>query len=145
MLKFKWYRFDELSLEQLYAILAIRSEVFVVEQQCDYLDADGKDQQALHLVGKEDSAIVAYLRLFKPNANGHVIFGRVLTAKAARTKGYGKKLLQELISYCEQNFPQQKIECSAQYYLVNFYKSFGFKEVSEIYQDAGIPHLDMVR
>jgi ElaA protein len=144
MINFNWYTFSELTAEQLYDILQLRSSIFVVEQRCNYLDADGKDQSALHLLGKEKDALVAYLRLFPPReSQSDIVFGRVLTALSARAKGYGKKLLEEMLRFCHNHFPDSSIKCSAQYYLKKFYEGFGFIAYGEIYEEANIPHIAM--
>jgi ElaA protein len=146
MIDFNWYAFSKLTNEQLYAILQLRSDVFVVEQQCNYLDLDGKDQHALHLLGTENNTVSAYLRLFVPTASQpNLIFGRVLTEKSVRTKGFGKKLIAELLHYCKTHFPNVTIECSAQLYLKKFYESFGFESVGKPYEDVGVPHIHMMR
>ncbi|KTD82935.1 GNAT family N-acetyltransferase [Legionella waltersii] len=145
MIQYNWYKFSELSLNQLYSILATRAEVFVVDQKCQYQDPDGKDSQAIHLLGTEGGHLQAYLRLFPPSTpSSPVVFGRVLTARSARSKGYGKLLIEELLKYCQANYPSANITCSAQHYLLHFYESFGFKALGEIYDDVGIPHIDMV-
>lgn len=144
MINFKWYKFSELTVEQLYAVLSMRSDIFVVEQNCVYLDPDGKDIFAMHLLGQEKNSLVAYMRLFPPtDIENFIIFGRVLTARSSRTKGYGKKLMEELLSYCNKNYPGITIKCSAQYYLKKFYEGFGFKTVSDVYEEDGIPHTSM--
>lgn len=144
MINFNWYKFSELTVDQLYAVLSLRSDIFVVEQQCAYLDPDGKDIFALHLLGTENNSLAAYIRLFPPNdIDNDIIFGRVVTARFARTKGYGKKLIQELLNYCNANFPHTIIKCSAQHHLQRFYESFGFKAYGEIYEEDGIPHIAM--
>ena len=118
MISFKWYKFTDLTLEELYKVLALRSEVFVVGQQCIYLDADGRDFSALHLIGSVGDEPVAYLRLFpEPSDNNEIKFGRVLTKNSVRSKGYGKKLMQELMDYYEKHFKHFSIKCSAQLYL----------------------------
>jgi ElaA protein len=144
MINFNWYSFSELTAEQLYAVLILRSDVFVVEQNCAYSDPDGKDIGALHLLGMEKGSLVAYLRLFPPvDTENHIIFGRVVTAKSARIKGYGKKLMQELLIYCDTHFPGIGIKCSAQNYLTRFYEKFGFKVYGKVYEEDGIPHIEM--
>lgn len=144
MISFKWYTFYQLSVEQLYAVLSLRSDIFVVEQNCIYLDADGKDIFAVHLLGQEKDLLVAYLRLFPPtDVENFIRFGRVLTARSSRTKGYGKMLMNELLSYCHKNYPGISIQCSAQHYLKKFYESFGFKAYGDVYEEDGIPHIAM--
>lgn len=146
MLKFSWHQFNELSTEQLYKVLALRSDIFVVEQNCIYLDPDGKDLYALHLLGIENQQLVAYIRLFLPtDVENYIVFGRVVTARSARSKGYGKLLMQEMVKYCDINYPNTLIKCSAQHYLLEFYESFGFKSYGEIYQEDDIPHIAMER
>lgn len=144
MINFSWYKFSELTVEKLYACLALRSDIFVVEQKCPYLDPDGKDIFALHLLGMENDSLAAYIRLFPPtDIENDVIFGRVITARSARNQGYGKKLIQELLIYCETNFPGISIKCSAQYYLKAFYEGFGFKMYGDMYEEDNIPHIAM--
>lgn len=144
MITFKWLTFSELSTYQLYDILALRADVFVVEQNIAYTDPDGKDLLAHHLLGIEDNKLVAYLRLFPPTEiNNYIKFGRVLTSQSVRTKGYGKKLIQELIDYCNKQFTGIPIKCSAQQYLLKFYQSFGFDAQGESYIEEGIPHIAM--
>lgn len=144
MAHFSWHTFSDLTVSQLYALLALRSDVFVVEQHCPYLDIDGKDMYALHLLGMEDEELVAYIRLFPPTEiENYVEFGRVVTAKSARDKGHGKRLLKELLNYCQTHFPDITIQCSAQHYLKKFYESFGFETYGEIYEEDGIPHIAM--
>src|ERR1700733_2518778 len=106
MIHFKWFTFSDLSIQQLYDVLALRSDIFVVDQNCVYLDPDGNDIYAIHCLGQEKNKIVAYLRLFPPlDFQNYVKFGRVLTAKSVRTKGYGKKLMEELLHYCHKHYP----------------------------------------
>ncbi len=144
MIKFNWYKFSELAVEQLYDVLKLRSEVFVVEQNCPYLDPDGQDVFSLHLLGMEKDSLMAYIRLFPPtDIENYIVFGRVVTASSARNKGYGKQLIQELLAYCDSNFPGISIKCSAQQYLTKFYQDFGFKIVGEVYEEDGIPHIAM--
>lgn len=146
MIEFNWYPFSALNGEQVYAMLSLRSRVFVVEQQCPYQDADGQDTNTVHLFGMEEGQLVAYLRLFPPtDSKPEVVFGRVVTAPEVRQKGYGKQLLQEMLSYCDWHFPDTTIQCSAQHYLLKFYQGFGFKEYGDIYEEDGIPHIAMKR
>lgn len=144
MINLNWYKFLELTVEQLYSVLALRAEIFVVDQHCPYLDPDGKDIFALHLLGIENNSLVAYLRLFPPtDIENYIVFGRVVTARVARSKEYGKQLLQELLTYCDANFPNIIIKCSAQHYLQKFYEGFGFKRYGDVYDEDGIPHIAM--
>lgn len=147
MIKFNCYKFTELTPEQLYAILALRAEVFVVGQGCVYQDPDGKDVAAIHLLGMENNELVAYARIFPPKTLHHenVIFGRVAVAKSARGKSYGKQLMQQLLDYCDNQFPSYPIKCSAQHYLLKFYKDFGFIARGDVYNEENIPHIEMTR
>lgn len=145
-MQFTFYRFSDLSTTQLYALLALRSKVFIVDQKCAYLDPDGKDLFGLHLLGTENDTLLAYLRLFLPNkTQSELIFGRVVNDPSARGKGYGKQLIQEMLRYCDANFPGVAIKCSAQFYLQKFYEGFDFKACSEVYDEDGIPHIKMIR
>jgi ElaA protein len=146
MIQFTWSAFYKLSLDQLYAILALRSDVFVVEQRCFYLDPDGNDRTAVHLMGQEDNSLVAYARLFPPtDEKNYLVFGRVLTSNTVRGKGYGKKLITELLQYCDTHFKGIPIKASAQLYLQKFYEEFGFVTKGNPYDDAGVPHIEMVK
>lgn len=143
MIHFNWYHFSELKVEQLYAVLSLRSEVFVVEQECVYLDPDGKDPSALHLLGMENNKLAAYLRLFHSDDYGS--FGRVVTSQSSRGKGYGKRLIGELLNYWDAHYPKMPLGCSAQYHLTQLYSQFGFKTFGDVYDEDGIPHIAMQR
>jgi ElaA protein len=145
MIHFTWYSFVNLSVTQLYAILQLRADVFVVEQHCPYLDPDGKDLFALHLLGTlHDNTLAAYIRLFPPtDIEPYLVFGRVVTRHETRTQGFGKQLMQALLAYCDTHYPGITIKCSAQHYLQQFYQSFGFKTHGDIYQEDRIPHIAM--
>jgi ElaA protein len=146
MIKFNWYTFSELTVEQLYAALILRSEIFVVEQQCPFLEPDGKDTDALHLLGMQQDILAAYLRLFAPTEmDDHLVFGRIVTAKSTRGTGVGKKLMVEMLRYCAENFPGILIKCSAQAHLKKFYEDFGFLVCGDAYEEDGILHLPMQR
>ncbi|WP_285763015.1 GNAT family N-acetyltransferase [Biformimicrobium ophioploci] len=137
--------FPELSNQQLYRILAARSAVFVVEQLCAYQDIDGKDENAMHLIGwGPDGEVLAYARLLAPGASYEgASFGRVLTSDVARGCGLGRALIERAIAACREYYPTSAIEIGAQCYLERFYREFGFVACSEPYDEDGIPHLDM--
>jgi ElaA protein len=146
MINFTWHTFAELTTAQLYAILALRADIFIVEQNCVFLDADGKDFFAQHLLGMTQGKLVAYLRLFPPtDIENYLVFGRIVTARSARHQGYGKQLMQELLQYCATHFPNTHLQCSAQYYLKKFYESFGFQAYGDTYLEDNIPHIAMKR
>jgi ElaA protein len=143
-LEWKIKRFEELSTRELYNLLQLRSEVFVVEQNCVYQDIDGKDEKALHLIGEDNGKTVAYARLFKPNDYfEQASIGRVLVKETYRVKKLGHFLMKEAIAGIEKHFDQKKITISAQLYLKKFYESHGFIQTSEMYLEDDIPHIQM--
>lgn len=138
--------FDELSKQELYELLALRSEVFVVEQQCVYQDLDYKDQRAVHILGKKGNHLVAYTRVF--NANDYfkqASIGRVLVSRLERKHGYAHRIMDASIAAIYKYFDRQKILLSAQQYLKDFYNAHGFIEFGEGYLEDGIPHIKMLR
>ena len=138
--------FKELDIHELYQILQLRSEVFVVEQDCVYQDLDFKDQKSLHILGVKNDKIVAYTRIFKPGdyfKNSSI--GRVVVAASERKYGYGHTLMKASIKAVEENFKTSTITISAQKHLKKFYKSHQFKQVGEEYLEDGIPHIKMDR
>jgi ElaA protein len=139
------YQFDNLSLTTLYEIMVLRQEVFVVEQQCPYLDADGYDHRALHLCGRRGGKIVAYSRIFPPGVKyTEASIGRVLTAPSVRGQLIGKELMKQAIAAVDNHFPHHSITISAQAYLDVFYRELGFQPVGELYDEDGIPHQRMI-
>ena len=133
-LTWKIKRFKELSLDELYNLLQLRSEVFVVEQNCVYQDIDGKDQKALHLIGEDNGQTVAYARLFKPNDYfNQASIGRVVVKGTYREKKLGHLLMDEAIHAINSHFNETKITISAQLYLKKFYESHRFIQTSEMY------------
>ncbi len=138
--------FSELSTEELYSMLRLRSEVFVLEQDCVYQDIDGKDQRAIHVLGMEDDLLVAYARCFKPGDYfEESAIGRVLVRENYRKMGYGHKITAAAIRGIQKEFGTDRIKISAQTYLVIFYESHGFKTVGDRYLEDGIPHVSMIR
>ncbi|GAE26313.1 acyltransferase [Halalkalibacter wakoensis JCM 9140] len=138
--------FEQLSIQELYEIMSLRVEVFVVEQECPYQELDGKDQEAYHLLGRKNGELVAYSRLFKRGkAAKDASIGRVIVKESVRKEGIGKALLTESIAYLEKQLQENVIVIHAQLYLQEFYQSFGFKPISDVYLLDGIHHLDMRR
>jgi ElaA protein len=140
--------FNELSLSELYEILALRTEVFVVEQNCPFQEQDGeKDFKSLHLFGKTtDNQIVAYSRLVPAGlAFAEASIGRVINSPKYRGKGIGRDLMKKSIEELYAHFGKIIIRIGAQYYLKAFYESFGFEIDGEIYLDDGIEHIEMVK
>lgn len=137
-------QFSELTTTELYKILQLRSEVFVVEQDCVYQDIDFKDQKALHILGFKNDTIVAYTRIFKPGDYfKNASIGRVVVAEIKRKFGYGHLIMKASIKAIETHFKVEEITISAQKYLKNFYESHQFKQVGNEYLEDGIPHIRM--
>ena len=143
-LEWKIRRFEALTTVELYNLLQLRSEVFVVEQNCVYQDIDYKDQKALHLIGEDNGQTVAYARLFKPKDYfEEASIGRVVVKPTYRSKKLGHILMREAILEINKHFNETKITISAQFYLKKFYESHGFIQSSEIYLEDDIPHIQM--
>ncbi|WP_428743474.1 GNAT family N-acetyltransferase [Tenacibaculum sp.] len=139
-------KFQELTTSELYELLQLRSEVFVVEQDCVYQDLDGKDQKALHVIGVKDGKIIAYTRLFNRGEYFDTpSIGRVVVKESERKYGYGHDLIKASIKAIVDNYNETTITISAQTYLQKFYESHGFKQIGEGYLEDGIPHIRMVR
>ncbi len=146
-LKYSFKTFMDLSLTELYQILKIRQEVFIVEQNCPYLDADDKDFFAVHVMGKNaHDEIHAYTRLLPVGISysDAVSIGRVLTSLEGRRLGWGKELMQLSIDKTKELFPTYPIKISAQEYLIKFYTELGFRDVGKYYMEDDIPHLEMI-
>jgi ElaA protein len=150
MLHWHWKPFSELTLDELYRVLALREQVFVVEQKSIYQDADGYDQGSHHLLGQspgpEGPRLAAYLRVLPPGLKyPEASLGRVVTAPSVRRSGYGKVLVEKGLAFIEANYPGAPIRIGAQHYLQRFYEGFGFRRSSNVYDEDGIPHIDMLR
>ncbi len=140
--------FHKLSLQELYSLMQLRQEVFVVEQDCPYIDADGKDPEATHILGfAEGGRLIACSRLLPPGVSypGYASIGRVASSPTVRGMGAGKALMQHSIEWCGQLFPRAPIKISAQCYLTRFYEGFGFEQEGQEYLEDGIPHIGMVK
>lgn len=138
-------KFDELSTAELYAVMQLRNEVFVVEQNCVYQDADNKDQSSMHLCGWDETKLVAYTRIMPPGISyTEASIGRVVTSPAYRACGAGRQLMKESISYTFSQFNCTQIKIGAQVYLTKFYQSLGFVQSSIEYLEDGIPHIEMI-
>jgi ElaA protein len=139
--------FSALTPQQLYEILQLRNEVFVVEQNCVFQDADGKDPESLHLMGRDESGkLIAYTRLLPKGLAypDYASIGRVVTSPAARRIGLGTPLMKKSIEILYQLFGEQDIKIGAQAYLIHFYTSLGFRDIGKPYLEDGIPHLEMI-
>jgi ElaA protein len=146
MIRIHIKKFNDLSAQELYDVLRLRSEVFVVEQNCVYQDLDGKDMLALHLIGKKEGQVVAYTRLFNQGDyyRDAGSIGRVVVKASERKYGYGQDIMKASINAMDDNFKVSKIRISAQSYLKKFYTSLGFMEQGDEYMEDGIPHIAMV-
>lgn len=145
--------FNDLSLNQLYDLLKLRIDVFVVEQTCFYPDLDSEPNQldrhleTIHLLGYRNNVLVAYLRILAKGQSydNYISIGRVAIAKQARGAGLGHELMREALTLCQQNFPNQHIKISAQEHLSKFYQQHGFEQVSDMYLEDNIPHIAMIK
>lgn len=137
--------FNDLTVNELYAIMRLRNEIFVVEQNCLYQEADNKDMKCYHLCGWENDELVAYVRLLPKGVSfDETSIGRVCVAPSHRKGGYGRKLMLKAIETSGKVYGIQPIKIQAQAYLQQFYMSLGFVQMTEIYPEDGIPHMDML-
>ncbi len=145
-LVFQWKRLDDLSTREMYAIIQAREAVFVVEQECAYQDVDGLDLDSWHLSVLKDGELAAYARVVEPGLKyDEPSIGRVLTLTKFRSLKIGYALVAEAIRFTEVHYPGTGIRIGAQAHLQKFYGSLGFQPVGEIYDEDGIPHIDMVK
>ena len=143
----KWFckRFKELEVSELYELMKLRSEVFVVEQNCVYLDADGKDEKSFHFYAMENNQIIAYARLLPAGLSfNEASIGRVLTAPSQRRKGLGIILMEKCLAKTQEIFETTTIKIGGQLYLKSFYEGLGFVQCSDMYYEDGIPHIEMI-
>ncbi len=144
-MNFKLKTFNELTNTELYNILQERTNVFVVEQNCPYPEVDGKDVQSYHLYKEQNGQIVAYLRILPPGVSyPELSIGRVLVKKEYRGQRLAHELMARALQFIEDELNETTVKIQAQDYLRNFYSSFGFEAISEVYLDDGIPHVDML-
>lgn len=142
----KCKNYSSLSIDELYQILRIRQEVFVIEQDCNYLDADNLDKDSDHLLCYKQDVLIAYMRIYiNPNNVNKLSFGRILVRKRFRGMGLGKELVQRGIDLNSDSLKNRVISMSAQVYLIKFYEELGFKIIGEQYLEDQIPHVKMIR
>lgn len=146
MLHLKSKKFQELSLTELYELLKLRQEIFVVEQDCPYLDADGLDQESLHIMGFQSDKMLAYARVIPAGLQyeNYTAIGRVVSSLSIRRQKLGTQLFKFALETCINTFPESKIKLSSQVYIKSFYANFGFKEIGESYLEDDIPHIAMI-
>ena len=145
-LDFKWFEFSELGVDTLYDILELRDRVFVVEQSCAYLEADGFDRDALHLAARDGGGrLVGYIRLLLPGVRfAEPSLGRVVVAREARGEGLGRALMRDGLRECAERFPGRPVRIAAQAQLRGFYEGLGFTVLGAPYDEDGIMHIDMI-
>lgn len=144
-LTWNYKKFDELDPKELYSILTLRNRVFVVEQNCVYLDTDGMDEGSFHLCGWDGDLLAAYARIIPPGVvYPQASIGRVVSNPDCRKMGAGKLLMQKAIEEIYSHFDVREIKIGAQLYLESFYSSLGFKRISDVYLEDGIPHIKML-
>lgn len=139
----EWFRkeFQELSIDELYGIIRLRNEIFVVEQDCVYQDLDLKDKKCIHLFAMENGEAVACLRIIPAGISYPIpSIGRLVVKQSYRRSGYARKMMLEAINIIRNEFRAEKIRISGQAYLKEFYQSLGFKTVTEVYLEDGIEH-----
>lgn len=135
--------FSELSPLMLYQLLQLRITVFMIEQNCLYQELDDKDQDATHLLIYDNNRLVGYARLLYDKEKEAISFGRLVSAPSVRGKGFGKKLMDEIMSHFKEHYPKQRLVISAQCYLSDFYQRYGFIPKGESYLEDGLPHILM--
>lgn len=136
--------FRDLGMQRLYALLRLRTDVFVVEQRCPYPELDGRDQEAFHVLGETpEGRLIAYARLLPPDGEGWPHIGRVVVDPAHRGRGLGRKVMHECLEFLEATRGSRASAISAQEHLRGFYESLGYQAVSDVYDWDGIPHIDM--
>lgn len=144
-MKFEFKHFSELTNEELYGIMQLRAEVFVVEQNCVYNDLDGHDKEAIHQFFTKDGVVVACSRLLKPGARfSDCSIGRVVVKESERGTGLGIQMMKEAKDFILTEWKAEKIKISAQKYLQKFYEELGFVVITEEYLEDGIPHFGML-
>ena len=144
-MKCKLKEFIELTTEELYEILKLRAEVFVVEQNCPYQDLDDKDQSSYHLFVEDNGQIIAVLRILPENvAYKEMAIGRLIVKKSYRGKGISRKMMVRAMEFITEDLGKEKIRLSGQAYLSDFYQSLGFEKVSEMYLEDGIEHFEFL-
>jgi len=143
-IKYIWKTFAELSLDELYAMVHLRQKVFIVEQDCPYIDADYADQDAFHLLAYNNKDLIGYLRAFRPGIkyDGSSL-GRIVTEINSRGRGIGKEITKEGVNFLSKEYPDHEIVISAQYRLMHFYDELGFEARGEVYLEDDIDHIQM--
>ena len=137
--------YKDLSKELFFELIKLRIEIFVVEQKCYYQELDEEDKIALHVVGQKNGIVIAVGRIIPDVSKMQVSIGRIVVKNGFRNNGYARKMMDVILEYIGHNFKTYSIKLSAQVYLINFYNSFGFKEIGKVYLEDGIEHINMVK
>ena len=137
-------KFDNLSRKEIHDLFSLRSQVFVVEQNCVYQDIDGKDEKAEHVLVKKNNKIIAYARVLMKSDPNYILIGRIVVSKKERGNSLGSYLLDFIIKKIHEVKPKRLIKISAQAHLEKFYTDHGFKKTSNTYLEDGIPHISMI-
>lgn len=145
-INWQWLNFDALSNTQLYQLLKLRQDVFILEQKCLYSDMDDVDANCIHLLGYQGETLTAYLRLIPAqyHASNNIALGRIISLASSRGAGLGLAMMQQAMDYTLEHYPNINIQLGAQCYLQAFYEKFNFKAISEPYDEDGIMHIDML-
>jgi ElaA protein len=143
-MSWQWKQFQQLKLNELYELLKLRQEIFVLEQNCVYRDIDEIDKDAWHLLGLKNDCLHAYSRVYQASDHSQVCIGRVLTSMAVRGQSIGQQVMRQSLDFIHQQYPAIPIKISAQAHLENFYAAFGFVKSSQPYDEDGIMHIDML-
>ena len=142
--KIFYKKFDNLSRKEIHDLFLLRSEVFVVEQNCVYQDIDGKDEKAEHVLVKKNNKIIAYARVLECSDCKNISIGRIVVSKKERGNSLGSDLLDFILKKIHQEKPKRPIKISAPAHLEKFYTDHGFKRTSNTYMEDGIPHISMI-
>ena len=138
--------FSELTNFELYEIMRLRQDVFVVEQQCLFRDIDGRDLSASHMLLERDGSVMAYCRILPPDESDETVaIGRFVVSQHVRRQGYGHAMMSDAVRFCQQTFPRNAILIRAQSHLTAFYEKHGFHQVGDEYIEDGIPHTELIR
>ena len=144
-IQWRWHPWQELSPDVLHGFLKLRSDIFVVEQNCVYSDMDGLDPRCTHLCGYNSEQLVAYLRVVPPGLKSEIpALGRLVVAKSHRRRGLSRQAIELGLARCARHFPGQPVRAQAQAHLASFYQTLGFTKVSDEYREDGIAHVDML-
>ncbi len=142
-MKVEWKRFDALTPDELYALLQLRIDVFMIEQDCLYQELDGKDSESIHLLLSDNQQLLGYARVLFDSEKNALSFGRIVNRKNLRGQGLGKLMMEAIMSYLKEHHNHTPVVISAQCYLKSFYENYGFITEGDSYLEDGLPHIKM--